>query len=81
MKLFLTNRFKREYRKAPDDVKDRIDKALRYLASDLKHPSLRAKIIDETNRIWQARVTRNWRIYFQIEDGLIIGLRIFAHKD
>lgn len=81
MKLERTNRFKRQYRKAPDEIKDRTDKALRLLLSDLKHPSLRTKIVDETNRIWQARVTRSWRLLFFIQDDTIYIFSLFPHKD
>jgi mRNA interferase RelE/StbE len=39
-----------------------------FLVEDLRHPSLRAKKYDVARDIWQARVTRDWRFYFTIED-------------
>lgn len=52
---------------APNSVQRAFEKQLRFLANDLKHPSLRAKKYDESRNRWQARVTRSWRFYFTIE--------------
>ncbi len=76
-----SNHFKRDYRKATAEVQEATDKALRFLAENPRHPSLRAKIVDETNRIWQARVTRSWRLYFLIVDNSIVLLTLFQHND
>ena len=81
MRFALTARFKRDYRKAATDVQERTDKALKFLLSDLQHPSLRAKIVDERRRIWQARVSDSWRIQFQIADDSLLVLQLFSHKD
>lgn len=51
---------------APASVQRAFEKQLRFLASDLRHPSLRAKKYNESRDRWQARVTRDWR-YFTIE--------------
>jgi plasmid maintenance system killer protein len=39
---------------------------LRFLAHNLAHPSLHAKKYDEAENLWQARVNRDWRFYFNI---------------
>jgi len=75
-----SNAFKRQFTKAPADVKRSAHKALRLLATNLQHPSLRAKIIDETRRICQARVSQSWRIYFRIEHDAFILLVLRRHK-
>ena len=46
---------------------------------NLHHPSLRAKKYDETKDRWQARVNRNWRFYFIIEDDVYVILDIVPH--
>jgi mRNA interferase RelE/StbE len=40
------------------------------LLANLNHPSLRAKKYDESRDLWQARVTRDWRFYFTIEEDV-----------
>jgi mRNA-degrading endonuclease RelE of RelBE toxin-antitoxin system len=80
MRIVRSNTFKRQFAKAPDNVQRSTDKALRLLLSNLQHPSLRAKIIDETRRIWQARVSQSWRIYFRIEQDAYTLLVLRRHK-
>lgn len=79
MKIQRTERFLRSYRSAPAAVKKAFEKQVRYLAEDLRHPSLRAKKYDEKLNYWQARVNRDWRFYFQISGDTYILLDIMAH--
>ena len=53
---------------APSAVKKAFFKQTRLLAADLRHPSLQAKKFDEVEDLWQARVNRDWRFYFAIEN-------------
>jgi hypothetical protein len=79
MKIRRTARFLRSYQDAPAAVKKAFEKQVRYLAQDLRHPSLRAKKYDEQLNYWQARVNRDWRFYFQITRDTYILLDIMAH--
>lgn len=56
-----------------------LPEAVRLLAKNLTHPSLRAKKYDETADLWQARVNRDWRFYFLIEDDTYLIVAIVAH--
>jgi hypothetical protein len=63
MRLVHTNRFKRDYDDLPEPIKRSTDKALRFLATNPRHWSLRAKKMEgqrdaEGREIWEARVTR-----------------------
>lgn len=80
MKIRRTGRFLRSYQDAPALVKKAFGKQVRYLAQDLRHPSLRAKKYDEQLNYWQARVNRDWRFYFQIAGDTYILLDIMAHQ-
>ena len=73
--------FERAFKKLPREIKTAFEKQLRFLLSDIRHPSLRAKKYDETRGIWQARVTDNVRFYFQIVDDRYRILDIEKHKD
>jgi mRNA-degrading endonuclease RelE of RelBE toxin-antitoxin system len=66
MKLDYTPHFKRSYFKAQPRIQQAFDKQSALLLQDLRHPSLRAKKYDASQGLWQARVTGDWRFYFQI---------------
>ena len=67
------------YQAAPGNIKKAFDKQARLLAENIRHPSLRAKKIDETNDVWQARVNKDWRFYFKIVGDTYIILDIIPH--
>ncbi len=74
-----TERFRRGYEAAPLRIKQVFEKQIRSLAQDLRHPSLHAKKYDETQDIWQARVNRDWRFYFQIKGSTYVLLDSIKH--
>lgn len=79
MQLFFTERFKKSYRGAPEEVQKSFDKQANYLMVNIRHPSLRAKKYDESYGIWQARVNKNWRFYFLLSQGGTTLLDIISH--
>jgi mRNA-degrading endonuclease RelE of RelBE toxin-antitoxin system len=79
MRLDYTERFLRAYGSAPTRIQQTFDKQADYLVQDIRHPSLRAKKYNEAENIWQARVNRDWRFYFQIESGTYVLLDIIKH--
>lgn len=67
MRLRLSAHFLRAYQDAPAEIKKSLEKQVRLLMADLRHPSLHAKKYNEATSMWQARVNRGWRFYFTIE--------------
>ena len=68
MKVVLSDRAIEAVKNAPHAVQRAFEKQLRFLAADLHYRSLRAKKYDESQDLWQARVTKDWRFYFKIID-------------
>ena len=68
MRVRYSQRFLRQYASASAEVRKAFDKQVGFLLENLSHPSLRAKKYDEALGLWQARVNRNWRFYFTIEN-------------
>jgi plasmid maintenance system killer protein len=64
---------------APAEVRKTFFKQLHLLAENLKHPSLHAKKYDAAKDIWQARVNRQWRFYFNIVGDTYVIRDIIPH--
>jgi mRNA-degrading endonuclease RelE of RelBE toxin-antitoxin system len=84
MKLVPTDRFKRDYDDLPERIKRSTDNALRFLATNLRHRSLRAKKMEgqqdpEGRDIWEARVTKSYRLTFAISGDTYILRRVDPH--
>lgn len=79
MQIVLSGRAVESLRDAPPNVRRAFEKQLRFLASNLLHPSLRAKKYDESADLWQARVNQNWRFYFTIAGDTYRIEDVIAH--
>ena len=74
-----STKFERALADAPRSTQRKFDRQLGFLLNDIKHPSLRAKKYDKTQGIWQARVDRNWRFYFIIDNDAYYLIDIIPH--
>jgi plasmid maintenance system killer protein len=63
----------------PANVRKAFFKQVKFLEQNLRHPSLRAKKYDEANDLWQARVNKDWRFYFLIQDDVYYIVDIIPH--
>lgn len=80
MNFIETLRFKRSYKSLRGEVKEHVKETLRTLAVNIKHPSLHVRKIKGTKDIWEARVSLDYRITFQIIKDYFI-LRNVGHHD
>jgi mRNA interferase RelE/StbE len=74
-----TDRFAKQLYEAPARVRKDFKKQLGFLLRDPRHKSLRAKKIDETRGIFQARVNQDWRFYYLVDGDTYILLSIIPH--
>ena len=79
MKIVFSDRAAIAAADAPQMVRKALQKQLVFLERDLHHPSLRAKKYDEARDVWQARVNRDWRFYFQIVDDTYVIKDVIPH--
>lgn len=80
MELLRSIRFERSYAKAPPQVRRAFDKQSLLLLHNLRHPSLHAKKYNVAGQdLWQARVNKDWRFYFLIEDDVYHIVDIIFH--
>ena len=79
MKVQTTRPFDRDYAGLPDAVKTKVDKQLALLLFDPRHLSLRLKEMRGTEDIWEARVSRGYRMTLNIAGDTIILRRVGTH--
>jgi len=75
-KIKLAKRFIRAYAKLDSEGRKRVDKALRLLAEDPRHPSLRTKPVRGAPGIYEARVDRATRMTYERLPGDTLLIRV-----
>lgn len=81
MRLRYTDRFQRAYSDLTDENAERIKRALRLLADNPRHPGLRVKRVQGTDRIWEARAGLSVRLTFEIEGDGVVLRNVGAHDE
>jgi len=79
IKLQWTQSFKKDYQNLPENLKEQTQKQLSIMVENPRHPSLRIKKMSGTQNIWEARITRGYRVTFQIEGEIFLLRRIGGH--
>lgn len=79
MRLFLTDRFRKAYQSLVADDQGQVQKAIRLMSSDLRHPGLHVKRIKGTKGIWEARASKSLRITFETEGDALILRNVGQH--
>jgi mRNA-degrading endonuclease RelE of RelBE toxin-antitoxin system len=68
--LVLSKPFVRDYRDLPKEIQQEVDKALRLLLDNPRHPSLQVKKMQpKSEGIFEVRVTQAYRLTFHLEKG------------
>ena len=80
MRIQTTRPFDRDYDDLPEPIKEQIDKQLTLFLDNPHHPSIRVKKIKGYPKIWEGRITKNYRFTFQIEGEIYILRRIGTHN-
>lgn len=85
MRPVFTHDVVRDYQRLSETIQRRFDRALRFLLSNLRYPSLRAKKMEgqrdqEGRDIWDARVSRSHRMTFAINGDTYILYCIGPHE-
>ncbi|MBI5787612.1 MAG: type II toxin-antitoxin system mRNA interferase toxin, RelE/StbE family [Candidatus Schekmanbacteria bacterium] len=79
IKLQWTLSFKKDYQDLAENIKEQAKKQFRLLSENPRHPSLRVKKMAGTVNIWEARITKGYRLTFQIEGEVFLLRRIGGH--
>ena len=79
MKVQTSRAFDRDYARLPGRLKDQVDKQLALLLSDPRHPSLGLKRIRGSEGIWEARITRGYRMTLHVIGDTFVLRRVGTH--
>jgi mRNA-degrading endonuclease RelE of RelBE toxin-antitoxin system len=77
--LVFTPRFDRLFRRLPERVRAETYEKLALFQQDPAHPSLRVKRIKGADLLWEMRITRNYRLTFEVQGERVILRRIGTH--
>ena len=79
MQLLRTERFKKDFKRLPSDIQERIGNTLERFVDNPRHPSLHMKKMEGAPDIWELRVSDNYRITFQfVQEGVLLR-RVGTH--
>ena len=80
MRFARTKPFTKQYAKLPLAIRKKVDRQIKHLAQDIRHPAINAKKMIGVGDIWEARVDRQYRFTFQIQDDIIILRKVGTHE-
>ena len=73
-----TDAFLRDYRTLPVAIRESVDKQLRLLFKDFRHPSLRLKKLKGTDR-FEIRISQGYRLTLRLDQGVMELRRVGTH--
>lgn len=79
-KLRVLSTFKKDYKKLPGEIRDKVDKQLKLLVENPRHPSLNLHQIRGTKGIWEGYVDYQYRFTFEIEEDFYVLRKAGPHK-
>lgn len=80
LRLVAGRRFLSDYADLPQDIRHRVDRALRRLVENPAHPSLRLAKLQGFENIWEARISRAYRLTCCFEGDTCILRRVGPHE-
>jgi mRNA-degrading endonuclease RelE of RelBE toxin-antitoxin system len=79
MKVAFTAPFKKDYVRLPLSLREQVDKQIRRLIENPRHPSLGVKKMEGCGDVLEARITRAYRMTFQITGDTYLLRRVGTH--
>ena len=72
--------YDRFYRKLTPELQRKTDATIQQLRLDPRHPSLHTHKREGQPDMWQARVTKSYRLFFRLEHHVITLLSVEPHE-
>ncbi len=74
-----SQRFKKQYKALPLEIRQTFDKKLKLFLADMLHPSFRVKKIQGSCDCWEGSVTMKYRFTFIFDGDTIVFRTIGTH--
>ena len=79
MQVLRPERFKKDFKRLPREIQDKLPTVLERFVSNRRHPALHVKKMEGVRDIWEMRVTETYRITFQfVAEGIFLR-RVGTH--
>ena len=81
MPLRFTERFVKQYERLPRSIQRKVDKALRLLDADFRHPGLRSHPMEGMGEIFEAYVDAKYRMTFERHGDVFVMRNVDNHDE
>ncbi len=81
MPVQFTERFVKQYERLPPTRQGKVDKALRLLDADFRHPGLRSHMVEGVEGIFEAYVDAKYRMTFERHGDVLFGRNVGNHDE
>jgi len=81
MPVELTGRFARQYAHLPKGIQRKVDKALKLLDADFRHPGLRSHPVGSVPGVFEAHVDSKYRVTFERHGDTFIMRNVDNHDE
>lgn len=80
MTVLRSKKFLKQYTQLPASLQKKVDRCLRLLVKNRRHPSIQARKMVNHDTIWEARVDLHTRITFQVSKDQITLRAVGTHE-
>ena len=81
MPIQFTERFVTQYERLPENIQRKVDKALRLLDNNFRHPGLRSHPLEGSGDIFEAYVDVKYRLTFERRGNIFIMRNVDNHDE
>ena len=81
MPVELTGHFTQQYARLPGEIQRKVDKALKFLDIDFRHPGLRSHPVQSTPGVFEAYIDRKYRMTFERHGDTFVIRNIDNHDE
>ncbi len=81
MPIQFTERFVKQYERLPKTIQRKVDKALRLLDADFRHPGLRSHPVEAVGGIFEAYVDAKYRMTFERYGDVFVMRNVDNHDE
>ena len=81
MPIQFTERFVKQYERLPGTIQRKVDKALRLLDADFRHPGLRSHPLEGAGEIFEAYVDAKYRMTFERHGNAFLMRNVGEHDE